>query len=201
VFADVVGNSAGPFTFTANGGTPPYTFAISAGTPPPGLALSSAGVVSGVFTTAGTFTFTVRATDSVGASGTSSLTATIAPPITISPSVLPTITVGVPFSQRLTATGGTGTGYTWTPTTGTQIPGLSINGTTGVLSGTPTTAGPYNRGFQVTVSGGNQGNIVYTGTVLPAAVPTMPQWMLIAFAVLLVGIAVRRLSMRRMARP
>jgi hypothetical protein len=37
-----------------------------------------------------------------------------------------------------------------------------------MLSGTPTTAGPYLRGFTVTDSGGNSGSVVYCGAVLPA---------------------------------
>ncbi len=57
--------------FTAEGGDgPPYTFDKSAGTLPPGLALSSLGVLAGLPTTAGTYTFTVRATDDLGLTGT-----------------------------------------------------------------------------------------------------------------------------------
>jgi streptogramin lyase len=46
-------------------GTPPYTFAANAGTLPPGLSLSPQGVLSGQPDTAGTYIFTVRATDSM----------------------------------------------------------------------------------------------------------------------------------------
>ena len=53
---------------SATGGTAPVTFALSGGTTlPPGLALSPAGLISGTPTTAGTFAFTVMATDSSGA--------------------------------------------------------------------------------------------------------------------------------------
>jgi hypothetical protein len=44
-------------------GTAPISFSLSAGALPPGVALSSAGVLSGVPSAAGTFDFTVRATD------------------------------------------------------------------------------------------------------------------------------------------
>ena len=52
-------------TFIAGSGDPPYTFSISAGALPLGLSLVAAtGVVSGIPTSPGTFTFTVTVTDS-----------------------------------------------------------------------------------------------------------------------------------------
>lgn len=56
--------------FTAEGGHgAPFTFAISAGALPAGLSLSSAGVLSGLATEAGSYPFTVRATDPEGYTG------------------------------------------------------------------------------------------------------------------------------------
>jgi hypothetical protein len=57
-------------TITASGGTAPYAFTISAGTPPTGLTLSSGGTLSGTPSAAGTFNFTVQATDANGCVGT-----------------------------------------------------------------------------------------------------------------------------------
>ena len=51
-------------TLTAIGGTAPYTFTVSSGALPAGLSLSPAGVLSGTPSSAGTFNFTVTATDS-----------------------------------------------------------------------------------------------------------------------------------------
>jgi len=89
--------------------------------------------------------------------------------LTILPATLPTLTVGVPISIALSVVGGTGTGLVFSPNNiGSQIPGLSINTPTpGFLSGTPTTAGPYLRGFSVRDSAGNTGSIVYSGSVNP----------------------------------
>jgi hypothetical protein len=57
-------------TVSASGGTAPYTFAVSAGTLPAGLALNtSTGVISGTPTGTGTSTFTIKATDAAGNSG------------------------------------------------------------------------------------------------------------------------------------
>jgi hypothetical protein len=53
-------------TMVASGGTPPYHWSVVAGNGnlPPGLTLSDSGVLSGNPTTAGTYNFTIRATDS-----------------------------------------------------------------------------------------------------------------------------------------
>jgi hypothetical protein len=52
----------------ADGGVPDYTWTLVSGELPPGLELSaSPGRITGTPTTAGTFTFTVRVTDSVDA--------------------------------------------------------------------------------------------------------------------------------------
>jgi hypothetical protein len=52
-------------TMTASGGTAPFIF-TSTGVLPPGLTLSAGGVLAGTPTTAGTFNFTIRATDANG---------------------------------------------------------------------------------------------------------------------------------------
>ncbi len=56
-------------TFTATGGTGPYSFTRVNGTLPPGLALATSGAITGTPTTAGTFNFTVQATDANGCQG------------------------------------------------------------------------------------------------------------------------------------
>ena len=64
----------------ATGGTAPVTFALSGGTTlPPGLTLSPAGLISGTPTTAGTFPFTVTATDSTGATASLPLSIVVTP--------------------------------------------------------------------------------------------------------------------------
>ena len=52
----------------ASGGVQPYTWSVVAGALPPGLELPKReNTISGTPTTAGTFTFTVRVTDDLGA--------------------------------------------------------------------------------------------------------------------------------------
>ena len=63
---------------TASGGSGGYTFSISSGRLPDGLTLSSSiGLVSGTPTTAGSFDYTVKVTDSSGATATQTLDGTI----------------------------------------------------------------------------------------------------------------------------
>jgi DNA-binding beta-propeller fold protein YncE len=74
----VVGTGFPANRFEASGGTGPYSFSLAADSSPlpPGLTLSSDGTISGTPTAAGTYTFTIVATDSDGCRGrlTTSLT-------------------------------------------------------------------------------------------------------------------------------
>src|SRR5215472_15408533 len=57
-------------TISSIGGTPPYTYAVTSGSLPTGLSLnSSSGAISGTPSVAGTYSFTITATDTFGASG------------------------------------------------------------------------------------------------------------------------------------
>ena len=71
--------------------------------------------------------------------------------------------VGLPYSQALAARGGDGT-YAWTLTAGTLPAGLSLDGATGVISGTPVKAGGSMFLVQV-VSGGQTVSAVLSITV------------------------------------
>ncbi|KUM23972.1 hypothetical protein AU467_32090 [Mesorhizobium loti] len=68
-------------------------------------------------------------------------------PITVSPASLPAPNVGTPYSQTLSATGGTAP-YSFVLTGGSLPPGLSFSGAT--ISGTPNQAGSYTSTFTVT---------------------------------------------------
>jgi hypothetical protein len=75
-----------------------------------------------------------------------------APTLSISSaSSLPTATIAVAYSLNLTATGGTPP-YTWSITTGNLPAGLSLAGTSGAISGTPTIVGSFTFNLRVTDS-------------------------------------------------
>jgi uncharacterized repeat protein (TIGR01451 family) len=131
---------------TVTDGTSPFAWTVSAGALPAGVTLNaSTGLLSGTPTTAGTASFTVRVTDA------SNLTATRAVSIAVAaaPSVAFTPAggqVGVAYSQQPTLSGGTGP-FAWAVSAGALPPGLTLNASTGLVSGTPTAGG----GFSVTV--------------------------------------------------
>ena len=127
-------------TLTATGGTTPYTWSVNAGTLPAGLTLSSAGVLSGTPTSTGSTTFSVNVIDANNGIDTTSITLTVTSSVTFTFPAPPSGTVGTPYSVTLTAAGGT-TPYTWSISAGSLPAGLTLNTSTGVVSGTPTTAG------------------------------------------------------------
>ena len=138
-----VGTVYGPITFSASGGTAPYTWTHS-GTIPPGLTFNDVTAVldGGAPTSAvgSPFAFRINATDSAGTpvTGYTDYTVTItAPAITISPSSLPPGTIGVGYNQTVTATGGTAP-YTYAVSSGSLPPGLTLNTSSGAITGTPT---------------------------------------------------------------
>lgn len=71
--------------------------------------------------------------------------------LAISTLTLPGGTVGTSYSQTLTASGGTGS-KTWTVQTGTLPAGLTLNASTGAITGSPTAAGTSNVTVKVTDS-------------------------------------------------
>jgi hypothetical protein len=142
-------NTAYSQTLVASGGTSPYTWSLFSGSMPPGLALSNAGVIAGTPTTAGSYTFSIRATDSTSATATQSFTLVVNGGITItSTSPLTAGAVNTAYSFTFSAAGGTAP-YTWTIASGTLPPGLTL-GSLGLLSGTPTMGGTYSIGVRVT---------------------------------------------------
>lgn len=125
----------------ATGGKPPYTWRLVSGTLPPGLSLSDNGRISGTPTSTGTFTYTLKLTDSEGASINKDYTQNVGASGTISfvlempqiPEFGQNQHVGfTPFVQ-----GGT---LPWTFTI-TGLPnGVTYDPTTGLIYGTPTSA-------------------------------------------------------------
>ncbi|WP_455430086.1 putative Ig domain-containing protein [Noviluteimonas caseinilytica] len=155
-------------SMAAVGGTGPYTYVVSSGTLPTGLSLASGGALSGTPSVAGTSTFTVSVTDANGNFGSQAYTVAIAGAtnLAITPATLPAGTNGAPYTQAITATGGTPT-YAYTITSGALPSGLTLT-SAGALSGTPTTSGSYTLTVGVTDANGNSGTQAYTLVVAGA---------------------------------
>jgi len=175
-FGGTVGQTFRSYFFVS-GGAAPFTWSVASGQLPPGLTLQSPygprdanDELAGTPTTAGTYTFTMLVTDFDGQQATQKFTATIDPPLQIT-GTMPAGTVGVPYSQDLTAQGGAPP-YSWSIFANDPLPpGLSL-GTTApdynnVLTGTPTQAGTFSFLIQVTDAQGNSVNGTVTVTINP----------------------------------
>lgn len=151
--------------FSVTGGTTPYSVTLESGSLPPGLSIVSGGVsLIGFPSALGTFNFVVRATDVNGCTGTKAYTLLIREPcpnIFISPNTLLPGTVGSPYSQAFTQTGGVGP-ITWSISAPGLPPTLSLDPTTGILSGTPTGSAVYGFNIRATDANGCFADFSYT---------------------------------------
>lgn len=151
-------------TISVTGGTTPYTFVQISGTLPAGLTLSGSGVLSGTPTAAGNYTFEVEATDWYGCTGIRSYSLSMdCSPITVSPGSLPNGTVGIGYSQGVSAAGGTSP-YSYGLSAGSLPPGLTLSGS-GLLSGSPTLDGTYSFTVTATDAYGCTGSTAYVVTI------------------------------------
>jgi hypothetical protein len=169
VFPATVGQAYAQ-TIAATGGVPPYRWALVSGSPGDGLTFDPAtNTVVGTPTATGSFTFRVQVTDSLGATSARTYTLTVQPPqlsILTAPT-LPQATVGTAYSQRFAATGGAAP-YAWSVTSG-FAPGLSMDPFSGVLSGTPETAGSFALTVTVRDNTGITASRVFSLVVNPRA--------------------------------
>jgi hypothetical protein len=163
------------FTFTATGGTPPYDWSASG--LPSGLALDmNTGRLSGIPTTAGSFSTSVTVTDLASATDTDTPTIVVSVnPVTITTLTLPDGSQGSAYGQSIEATGGilNATPWQWSVSSGAAPTGLTLSGTgrTATLSGTPTAAGVFSFTVQAEDSVGTTDTQAYTVTIATAGGP------------------------------
>ena len=166
-------------TMQAQGGTPPFTW--SATGLPPGLTINpSTGAITGTGSMPGPFRATITVGD-VGTptpqSATQTYSGIIYTTLVLSTASMPNGVANVSYSAAVTAAGGTAP-YTWSIIAGVLPAGLTLNASTGVISGVPA-AGPFGYTVQVTdtsvpaqvtarsYSGTIYSTLHFTGTSLP----------------------------------
>ena len=160
------GTAGSPFsaTFTQSGAIGTATFSLAGGSLPTGVTLAANGTLSGTPLQTGAFPITVKVTDGNGCTGTAAYTLTIAcQAITVTHPAVMSGTVGTPFSQQYTQSGGIGT---VTFTTSSTLPAGMTLAANGTLSGTPTQVGSFPLTVIATDSNGCTGSNTFTLTIV-----------------------------------
>jgi len=145
------------------------SFALSGGALPGGLNLTASGVLSGVLTTPGNFTWQVTAIGSVaGAVSSEVFTMTVYPlPVWVTVGAQPDVAEGAPYSLQLDAL----TAVSYAVTAGVLPTGLSMS-SSGLISGAPTSSATWN--WVVTATGGVSDAVATLSMQLVVA--TRPVW-------------------------
>ena len=153
-------------SLAAGGGTGSYIWELESGGLPPGLSLVGAKI-SGTPTTRGSSTFSVRVTDTAGRMALSgTLTLTVSVPLQIASTALPNAIKGVAYSFQLVGDGGVAP-YAWSRSSGALPSGLTLNTTTGVISGTPTVSGTFSYAVKITDKNRKSATRAFTLIVSP----------------------------------
>ena len=157
---------------SASGGTV-SSWSLAGGTLPAGLTLGTNGVISGTPTQSGVFTFTAQANGSPN-NDTKQLSIFVAAPLELqtltgakppATGLTAKIAVNAALTTGVKAAGGRGP-YAFT-SVGALPPGITLNPTTGALTGTGTTAGRYSTTVTVTDATGAKVSVPWSFTVLP----------------------------------
>jgi hypothetical protein len=121
------------------------SYSVISGSLPGGISLNgSNGNLSGTPTTAGTFTFNIRATGPSGTADTGNIIVQISSGVTAPTWTDNTLSgdlrVGIAYSDGVVASG---TSVAYNVSVGSLPPGLTLNTSTGTVTGTPTAQGSY----------------------------------------------------------
>jgi outer membrane autotransporter protein len=168
--------SVGDFLSQSNyisGGIQPYTYSVAAGNLPAGTTLDALGWVQGTLTKSGPFSYSISATDSSVPPQTLSqaVTGTVTPLVPLVLASIPStyLQVGQPYSQVTSATG-PGSNYWYFVASGALPAGTTLEGSTGIVSGTPTVSGAFSYTLGVSAQLTYQSpQLTISGTISPAA--------------------------------
>lgn len=170
-FAQGLVGSAYSQAMSSSGSTGTLVWSVATGTLPTGLAInSSTGAITGTPTAPTTGTsgasISIKAQDQYACSKTQSYTVKVCPTLTF-PASMPSPVILVPYSASAAASGGTAP-YTYSLSSAPAW--LSINASTGALSGTPTALGSYSWTVNAVDANGCTGSASYTASTISLTV-------------------------------
>jgi len=139
----------------ARGGIPPYTWSVSMNNLPDGISLQSqTGALSGMPSKVQLAVLRIGVNDTAQHSDIAELSINVAGlALAITTALLEAGTTGTPYESTLQATGGSPP-YRWRVSSGTLPPGLSLDASSGLISGTPVAPSDSLISFQVSDAGG-----------------------------------------------
>ena len=156
------------FTLEAIGGTAPYSWTITGGSLPPGIALTSttAGTLAGTPTAVGAYSFTAQVTDSQSGSASQQFALVVSgtEPLVLDSQSMPRGFVGQNYSFTLSASGGTPP-YSWS-ITGSLPAGLTLDPSSGAITGVPQTVADSPIEVTVTDAGGTTAEANFVSSML-----------------------------------
>lgn len=126
-------------TLLASGGQSPYTWSATGA--PAGLSVGSDGVISGLPSRAGSYTFRAHVVDVGGSTKDTQVRLVVRPRLAIVTKSLPTATAGHAYRARIAVRGGV-EGKKWSIARGALPRGVKL-GAAGTLAGVPAGSGTY----------------------------------------------------------
>jgi hypothetical protein len=159
-------------TVAATGGTGALTFITQTVDGVTLSASNSPGNFAGTPTSAGSATVSVTVTDSLGVTASAGLTLTVNASLALNAASLPAGNQNAAYpQQQLVASNGVPpySNWTWGPAQGSSLPpGLSLNPSSGIITGAPTTPGSFSFIVSVSDSLGANATQTYSITVIAA---------------------------------
>ncbi|MEP7353303.1 MAG: Ig domain-containing protein, partial [Acidobacteriota bacterium] len=163
---DAIAGQGYTFGMQSTGGALPLQWTVVSGSLPSALVIDAVtGVITGVPASAGAFTFTMRVRDAASNTNEKAFTLNVVAQLVITAGPIPFGQRTVAYSYPLATSGGRAP-YTWTLASGSLSPGLSLNSSTGVISGTPTQSGTFNFNVTVADAGGQSVNTPLIQTIV-----------------------------------